>query len=165
VDPRGIAVSRIHRDIRFSRDKSPYRANQWIAFRHRDRDWPSRPAFFLEFRPDGYRYGMGYYAATPATMRAVRARIGARTARFLDALASAHDAGFSLAGEPYRRVRVPEGIPAEVQQWHRLKSAYMVRNRPIDNTFFSRELAGEVERGFTAAAPLYAFLAEAAGQP
>lgn len=78
TDPRGSAISRIHRDVRFSHDKAPFRINQWLCFKRPGRDWQNRPAFFLEFGPSGYRYGMGCYAAAPAIMAAVRDTIDAR---------------------------------------------------------------------------------------
>ena len=38
-------ISRIYRDVRFSRDKSPYRTNMWIVFKRRVTDWKDYPAF------------------------------------------------------------------------------------------------------------------------
>ena len=162
TDPRGGAVSRIRRDIRFSRDKSPFRINQWISFKLRAKDWTDRPTYFMEFRPDGYQYGMGYYSATPATMAAVRAAIAADADRFAAASEAARAAGFVLAGEPYKRPRLPEGLPAAVHGWFGLKSAYLTRDQPLDPAFFSPALSGRLAAGFAALAPLYNVLATVA---
>jgi len=158
TDPRGGAVSRIHRDVRFSHDKSPYRVNQWIGFKRPGEGWQSRPAFFMEFGPDGWRYGMGYYAAMPATMAAVRAAIDVRTAAFLEAMRNA--AGFVTEGAVYRRAVAAQDRPPEVQDWCRRKTAYMVRQRPVDAAFFGPGLVEELREGFAALAPLYWLLVE-----
>lgn len=160
LDPRGAAVSRIHRDTRFARDKSPYRTNQWIAFKHRAKDWPNRPAYFMEFGPDRYRYGMGFYAATPSTMAAIRAHIAARPSRFLDAMAEARQAGFGLEGDEYKRPRAAADQPAAIQDWFRRKNAYLVRNEAVETLFDDPALPERLIAAFTAAAPLYRFLAE-----
>ena len=53
-------LSRIYRDIRFSRDKSPFKTRMWLTFKRPSRDWKTAPAYFFEISPDRYRYGMGF---------------------------------------------------------------------------------------------------------
>ncbi|HSV29918.1 MAG TPA: DUF2461 domain-containing protein [Candidatus Omnitrophota bacterium] len=151
-DPKGGAISRIRRDTRFSRDKSPYRVNQWIAFKVKGDGWQDRPAFFMEFGPEGWRYGLGFYAASPATMKAVRGRILARPSTFADAHRQATEAGFVLEGEPYKRPKLPEDAP--VAEWWALKTAYYVANRRPDDVL-EHALAAHLADKFTALAPMY----------
>ncbi|WP_148207476.1 DUF2461 domain-containing protein [Paramagnetospirillum magneticum] len=161
-NPMGGAVSRIRRDTRFSRDKSPYRVKQWMSFRRAGEGWQDRPAFFLAFGPGGYRYGMGFYAASPATMTAIRAAIAARPTPFAEAMAAAEDAGFVLEGEAYRRSRLPKGmdgsLPAPLQPWFGLKSGHLRRERPMEPLFFSPDLAAELTSRLARLAPLYHLL-------
>lgn len=161
-NPMGGAVSRIRRDTRFSRDKSPYRVKQWMSFRRAGEGWQDRPAFFLAFAPGGYRFGMGFYAASPATMTAIRNAIVARPAPFAEAVAAAEAAGFALAGETYRRSRLPKGmedeIPARLRDWFGRKSLHVVRERPMEPLFFSPELANELTGRLGRLAPLYRLL-------
>ncbi|MGE5477921.1 MAG: DUF2461 domain-containing protein [Bacteroidales bacterium] len=158
-DPRGAAVSRINRDVRFSRDKSPYRINQWICFKRPGEGWQERPAYFLEIGPAGWRHGMGTYAAPPAVMKAVRARILALPERFAAEVRAAAEAGFEVEGEAYRRPSVPAGLPSEVEPWFRLKNAYLVRNRPLEPLLFSSDLIDDLRTRWQAVAPLYRRLA------
>lgn len=165
LSPRGGAVSRIYRDTRFSRDKAPYRINQWIAFKRRSGEWQDRPCYFMEFGPDGYRYGMGFYSARPDTMRAIRRRIEVRPRDLTNAMDEATGAGFTLEGEAYKKPRLPAGQPPAIQEWYRLRNIYLARARPIDAVFASGALAEELRRAFAAAAPLYHFLADAIAIP
>ncbi|MEI6521625.1 MAG: DUF2461 domain-containing protein, partial [bacterium] len=64
----GKTISRIYRDIRFSKDKSPFRSNMWITFKRPIKDWQDYPGFFFEIAPDHYCYGMGFYNASIKTM-------------------------------------------------------------------------------------------------
>ena len=43
----GKTISRIYRDIRFSKDKSLYRYNMWLAFKRPSLDWKEAPGFLL----------------------------------------------------------------------------------------------------------------------
>jgi uncharacterized protein (TIGR02453 family) len=160
TDPKGVAVSRIHKDVRFSKDKSPYRVRQWIAFRHRTEDWQTRPTFYMGIGPDGCRYGMGFYQATPAVMKAVRARIQARPTEFLTAVKAMKKAGFLIQGDAYARPKIPDGLPAEMQEWFQRKTAYYIQELATDDAFYTKALVGKLKKGFQAAAPLYRFLAE-----
>jgi uncharacterized protein (TIGR02453 family) len=159
TDPKGVAVSRIHKDVRFSKDKSPYRVRQWIAFRHRALDWQTRPTYYMGIGPDGCRYGMGFYQATPAVMKAIRARIHAKQTDFLSAMKSMTKAGFEIQGDAYARPKIPEGLPADIQEWHKRKTVYFIQELPTDAVFYGPELVAKLKKGFQAAAPLYRFLA------
>lgn len=161
TNPMGAAVSRIRRDVRFSRDKSPYRIKQWISFKRPGEGWQDRPCFFLGFTPGGYRYGMGYYAASPATMGAIRTAMAARPHVFAEAMIQAAEAGFTLLGESYRRPRLPKAaadIPDGLLPWFGLKSGFVCRERPLEPLFHSPALADEVGARLQRLAPLYHLL-------
>ena len=79
-------ISRIYRDTRFSKDKSPFRARMWLTFKRPSRDWKTAPAYFFEISPDRYRYGMGFYSATKATMDRLRQMMDDQNREFLDVL-------------------------------------------------------------------------------
>ena len=74
ADPRPVGGSmfRIYRDIRFSRDKSPYKTNAAIHFPHRaGKDIPA-PSFYLHLGPDEVFAGVGIYHPDPKTLEKVR---------------------------------------------------------------------------------------------
>jgi uncharacterized protein (DUF2461 family) len=84
----GRTISRIHRDTRFSKDKSPFRDCVWIVFKRSTKDWANWSAgYFLEINCTWYRYGMGFYDAAPQVMTELRRRIDEEPKAFLKAIA------------------------------------------------------------------------------
>ena len=158
TNPKGAAVSRIHRDVRFSRDKSPYRINQWVCFKRPGEGWQGRPAYFLEIGPAGWRYGMGTYAAPPSAMKELRGRILAQSGRFARQVEAALAAGFTAEGEAYARPSIPDVLPAVAEPWFRFKNAYLVCNRPLEPLLFSGDLVNRLSECWRATAGLYSFL-------
>jgi uncharacterized protein (TIGR02453 family) len=84
ADPRPVGGSlfRIHRDVRFSADKSPYKTAVGLSFGHdRGRDGPA-PGFYLHLEPGESFAGGGVHMADGPTLRLVRDAIVARTAEW-----------------------------------------------------------------------------------
>lgn len=108
----GGSLMRLHRDTRFSRDKSPYKTNVGIQFRHeRGRDVHA-PGFYVHIEPSGCFIGAGIWRPDSAALRAIRTEIleqpkawrsATRGKRFTD--------HFALAGESLKRP--PLGCPAD----------------------------------------------------
>lgn len=105
------SLRRINRDVRFSKDKSPYNARLHLVF------WaggqPTRWAgMHIVLNPLGVGYGAGAYGFDAATLKRYRdqALVPARRAALLDALRSAAEVGSTL-GEP-DLVRLPKGYDA-----------------------------------------------------
>ena len=162
VDSRlGGHVSRVRRDNRFTHDKHMYRENMWIVFMRDKRayDW-CLPAFYLDFSIARAEWGLGFYSATPAVMRALRGRIEADPVRAERAVRSAAEAGFVLGGRPYARPRSTEDTPDLLRPFYDCKSVDLSRcegaDFVADATLPERLLAG-----FTALAPMYHLLMEA----
>ena len=151
-------ISRIYRDTRFSKDKSLFRTNMWITFKNSNPDWKAKPSYFFEIFPDWYRYGMGFYSPTPATMAKLRKKIDAESPDVMHVmeLVKGQDI-FDLAGDKYKRVLAPEK-PLEIQEWYQRKDLYLVCNRPADDLFFSNDLVNVLISGFQLIAPVYDLL-------
>jgi len=151
-------ISRIHRDTRFTKDKSPYRANMWVVFKRRTQDWKIHPGYFFEIFPDWYRFGMGFYSATHVTMDRIRAYIDEKPANFMKEISLLEKQNLFVAeGEMYKKILKPD-LPPSLQNWYQRKNIYLVCNRKIDDLIFSTELVDELMAGFGVLAPLYQFL-------
>src|SRR5271157_4224906 len=157
------SVSRIYRDIRFSKDKSPYRPNMWLSFKRATKDWKLEPVYFFEVMPEIYRYGVGFYSPTKGTMNALRARIDyhPKEVEAINALL-APNSEFALMGEEYKR---PVGtasaqLPPELRSWYQKKEVFVIRSCPPDAILFSSGLVENVAGDFAFLKPLYNFFWE-----
>lgn len=152
-------ISRIYRDTRFSKDKSPYKTSQWITFKRPRREWQNFPAYFFELSPESYRFGMGFYRADRSTMDRFRTDLDANPAPFLAATGFHGQDQFSLEGESYKRP-LKSDIQASVQDWYNRKSFYLVSRHSVRQQGISSSLADELTSAFGTLTPLYHYLAK-----
>ena len=73
---------RIYRDVRFSRDKSPYKTNAGAHFRHQVGREVHGPGFYLHLEPGHVFVGAGIWHPNSETLGKVRATIVANPARW-----------------------------------------------------------------------------------
>ncbi len=150
-------ISRINRDVRFSRDKSPYRSNVWISYKRPQKDWAEAPAFFFELMPDSYRYGMGFYSAGKDTMDLFRNEMTVREDEFLKIVNSISKKKiFSLEGEAYKR-EIKNTLPESLQTWYQKKNLYLMRTCEAGEELFNGEIADILSTGFKSLETLYNF--------
>ncbi|HAG7090177.1 TPA: DUF2461 domain-containing protein [Escherichia coli] len=152
----GKTISRIYRDTRFSKDKSRFRDRMWLTFKRDKKYWIDSPVYFFEIRPDGFYYGLGYYAATRATMDRVRENIIRRENEFRRATAHLLPM-FELVGEVYKRSLQPE-LPEEIATWYNRKSFSVMKESHDLDELFKPQLVNTLVDAFTQLAPLYIFL-------
>ncbi len=166
IDPRfeitpavNKTISRIYRDTRFSKDKSPFRSTVWITFKNQNKDWTTHVCgYFFELSMNSYRYGMGFYNAAPAIMSRFREMIDESPKEFLKVISFfTKQRTFVLEGEKYKRI-IGKNKPDKIQHWYQRKNMYLVCNRKIDDTLFSSKLVDNLIFGFNMTAPLYHYL-------
>jgi len=151
-------ISRIYRDTRFSKDKSLYKNTMWITFKRPNKDWKNAPAYFFEISPDSYRYGMGFYSASKATMDGFREVIDKKPKEFLKTISFySEQQVFVVEGEKYKKT-LDKNKPEEIQSWYQRKNLYLVCNRKIDSHLFSRNLLDDLIFGFELLSPFYHYL-------
>lgn len=106
------SLRRINRDVRFSKDKSPYGASLHMIFWSGEH--PNRsPGMHVVLHPGSVGYGTGLYGLTPAQLARYRDMVvdPVESASLLDALDAAGAAGCTM-GDP-DLARVPRGYSAE----------------------------------------------------
>lgn len=150
-------ISRINRDIRFSKDKSPYRTNMWISFKREYKDWKQEPTFYFELFPNGYRYGMGFYDIPKETLDKIRKMIENEDKEFnkIHTFYKKQKV-FTLEGNSYKRT-LNTNISEELREWYQKKEIYFVCNKGLNDNLFSGELLNELIHGFRLIAPFYNF--------
>ena len=151
-------ISRINRDVRFSKDKSPYKRNVWISYKRPLREWADAPTFFFELTPYSYRYGMGFYMASKATMDIFRSEITKRTDEFMKIASAISRYGiFSVEGESYKR-RIENELPEKLQEWYQKKDLYLMTTRDLGEELFNRDISAMLISDFKSLDKLYGFL-------
>jgi uncharacterized protein (TIGR02453 family) len=114
ADPRttGGSLFRIHRDIRFSKDKTPYKTQVGIQFRHeRTRDVHA-PGFYLHLEPGSVFMACGTWHPDRDTLHAIRTAIAAKPQRWTAIVEEpAFAERFRLGGEALKRP--PAGFDKE----------------------------------------------------
>ena len=151
-------ISRIYRDIRFSKDKSPYKTNMWIMFQRIVPDWESFPGYYMEINDEGYQYGMGLFMAKKNVMEEYRAKIEYEPEHFRQMtqnLITKHH--FLLGGDEYKRP-VNNSLPDYFQTWYQRKSVYLYKICPVGKEMFDEGFAQHLAKEFTLLQPLYDFM-------
>lgn len=74
ADPRPVGGSlfRLHRDVRFSHDKSPYKTHTGIQFRHKKGRDAHAPGFYLHLEPGSVFVGVGIWHPDSPTLARIR---------------------------------------------------------------------------------------------
>jgi uncharacterized protein (TIGR02453 family) len=114
ADPRPVGGSlfRIHRDTRFSRDKSPYKTNIGIHFRHEAAGDVHAPGFYLHLAPGEVFAGGGIWHPGSEAIGRIRAAIVGAPDRWIAVTRSkAFRARLELGGDTLKRP--PAGFDAE----------------------------------------------------
>ena len=108
----GGSMFRIYRDVRFSKDKTPYKTQAAVHFRHEAGKSAHAPGFYLHLAPDEVFAGVGLWRPGSAALGRIRDRIVADPAGWENAVgASAFLDEFDLAGDSLKRP--PKGFDPE----------------------------------------------------
>lgn len=149
-------VSRINRDIRFSRDKSPYRDYMWLAFRKPGVPRQSTIGAYFDISCDGGSCGMGFYDENKPLMNALRRVLDQDPQEFLE-IWNEIKGEFTLYPKSIKRMKIPETIPEEAKMWYNLKGFYIEREINDFGLLKSPELADFLKDSFEKMIPIYKF--------
>ncbi len=156
----GSSVSRIHRDTRFSTDKSPYKNYVGMHFTHSA--GKEAPGLHLHISRGDCGVGLGVWMLEPPELLKVRTRIS--EGRDWAGVRAALDAsGFRFIGEALKRV--PRGFPADHPHAAHLCRKTFGVGRSVDVTLPQDQLVDAVTAAWRAGWPLMQFTCAALGVP
>ncbi|MDQ3038330.1 MAG: DUF2461 domain-containing protein [Pseudomonadota bacterium] len=164
ADPKGVGGSlfRIHRDTRFSKDKTPYKSWQGARLYHERARQVAAPSFYLHIKPGECFVGGGLWHPDTKTQRRVRQFIVDNPGGWERA---AHDTAFR---ERYTfessdmLVRVPAGMPADFARADDLRHRNFVVTRALDDADVTgADLVSLLEADLSAMAPFIDYLCAA----
>jgi uncharacterized protein (TIGR02453 family) len=115
ADPslQGGSMFRIHRDVRFSKDKSPYKTAASAQFRHRKGRDVHAPGFYVHLEPGSVFAGAGIWRPDGPSLARIRGAIVGDPARWkrLVGTKAFKDGTLRLAGDALKRA--PRGYDSE----------------------------------------------------
>jgi uncharacterized protein (TIGR02453 family) len=104
----GGSFFRIYRDLRFSKDKTPYKTGAALHFRHESAHDVHAPGLYLHLEPDEVFVGCGIWKPRSDTLSRIRTRISEHPDEWLKAINDEEfKSTYSLTGDSL--VRPPKG--------------------------------------------------------
>ncbi len=169
-DPRR-SVFRIHRDVRFSRDKSPYKTHAACWFYHRDagrgvgQEAHGGAGLYLHLEPGGSLVAGGIWMPARSALTLIREALLADHRPFARMLATpSFRRRFGPLSEESMLVRAPRGTDPDHPAAALLRHKSFTVHRMLDDaTICSPQLMTTLERDFRALIPLVRWLNAALG--
>lgn len=161
----GGSLMRIYRDTRFSKDKTPYKTNVGIQFRHEFGRDIHAPGFYVHLAPDECFLAVGLWRPETDALHEIRRAIVDRPDRWRRATSDRKfREHFTLDGDSLKSP--PRGFPADHPHCEDLKRTDFIglcdlnRKDVLNETFLD-----QVAAAFTASRPFMRFLCDALKTP
>ena len=155
-------LMRIYRDIRFSKNKAPYKNNFGISFAAKGNRGTE---FYLQLQPGKSFFAVGYWMPEAADLKNIREEIDYNTSEFLEILADKNFKDlFTLSTEDTLK-KAPKGYDPAHPQIGLLKLKSFIASFPIsDDELFKPSVTEHLNKAFIAAKPFARFLSRAVVQ-
>jgi uncharacterized protein (TIGR02453 family) len=163
--PNGGSLFRIYRDIRFSKDKRPYKGHTGLHFRHTAGKSAHTPGFYLHLQPGESFVGVGLWRPDSPTLKLIRNALVEDPGLWKKAVGGKKfRTDFKVSGESLKRP--PKGFDPDHPLIDVLKMKDFTAFAPLTQKQvtapgFVDEFAGLCKSGSS----LVKFLCEAIGQP
>jgi uncharacterized protein (TIGR02453 family) len=159
----GGSMMRVHRDVRFSADKSPYKTNLGIQFRHSAGKDVHAPGLYVHVEPGEAFMAAGLWHPDKEPLAAIRRAIAADPDGWLAARDDpAFAAAWRLGGEQAKRA--PAGVdPAHPLLDDLRRKDFIAVAQLAPKDVLSPGFPDRAAERFAAATPFMRFLCEAVG--
>ena len=159
-------LARINRDIRFTRDKSPYRDHMWMLFRRAGEEREHAVMYWFELSPEVVEWGVGFWGYNRPAMDALRERMVKKPAEVRRVLrrCGIPDETLHIYGDRYKSMKPPAGMSADLAMLYPCKEIYVKRvGVPLAESY-RPEIIDRVSEDFLRLKPLYLLLRQAADE-
>lgn len=130
-------LMRIYRDIRFSKDKRPYKNNFGIYFSINGKGG-NEPGYYINISPGNCFFAGGYWMPDAADLKKIREEIDYNQEGFLAIIENKQFSGIFKLDEEDTLKKAPKGYPADHPLIDVLKLKSFSAIYPIDDQSFSR---------------------------
>ena len=166
ADPRPVGGSlfRIYRDVRFSKDKSPYKTAAGIHFRHERAKDVHAPGYYLHLETAACFAACGLWMPATAQAQQVRAAVDGDQLGWRAARQAAQAGGLALDGNSLKRP--PRGYTADHPLIEDLKRKDFTVTTVLDQqTITAEEFPARLEELWSHTTPFMRFVTEALSLP
>ena len=159
----GGSMFRIYRDTRFSKDKTPYKTNAGIHFRHALGKDAHAPGFYVHLAPGSVWYGCGMWMPPSDALKKIRTTIDQDQAGWKKVKnGKAFKSAFGGLAEGNPLSRPPKGYDPDHPLLEDLKKrGFTVGAESSEVAAGKPGFVKEVGKGYKAASPLVKFLCNA----
>ena len=159
-------LARINRDIRFTRDKSPYRDHMWMLFRRAGEEREHAVMYWFELSPEVVEWGLGFWGYNRPAMDALRERMVKKPAEVRRVLrrCGIPDETLHIYGDRYKSMKPPAGMSADLAMLYPCKEIYVKRIGVPLGESYRPEIIDRVSEDFLRLKPLYLLLRQAADE-
>lgn len=157
----GGSLMRVHRDVRFSKDKQPYKTNIGIQFRHELGKDVHAPGFYLHVEPNDCFVGVGLWRPDAPALQKIRDAIAEKPDQWRRAITDkTYNKHFTLSGESLSRP--PRGYDQQHPCIEDIKRKDFIGMASLaDDLVLSSQFKKEVLKRFQAAESYMHFLCKA----
>ena len=161
----GGSLMRVYRDVRFSKNKLPYKTNVGIQFRHERGKDVHAPGFYVHIEPSEVFVGIGLWHPDAVALNAIRNHIDTYPESWSGSISDEKFRKFfSFAGESLKRA--PKGYPLDHPMIEDLKRKdFIVLSQLAPELCFEDDFAEIVMGYFKLATPLMQELCRAVRVP
>ncbi len=168
ADPRlnGGSVFRIYKDVRFSKDKTPYKTHGAVQFRHALGKDAHAPGFYVHLAPDKIFYGGGIWQPPSPALLQIREAIRDKGAAWKKATTGAAFQQRFKGVRGDQLTRPPRGFDADAPNLDDIKRKSffaMAEAKPAASK--KADFVDDVTATFKDAKPMMKFLCDALGAP
>ncbi len=154
-------IFRIYKDIRFSKDKTPYKSNMGASLKSKGTKTLSNPGYYIHLEPGKSFIGGGVYMTEPQNLKAIRQKISDNPDDFFKIINHKNFKSI-LKLEGDKLVRVPQGFDKDDPMAEFLKYKQFTYLRNItDDELLSENAVDIIVNTFKEIYPFNQFLDEA----
>jgi uncharacterized protein (TIGR02453 family) len=156
--PPGKCLLRIYRDVRFSKEKIPYKTNFGIFFAVHGKAG-TEPGYYINLEPSNCFFAAGYWQPDAAAIKSIREEIDYNQEEFLKITeAKSFTSHFTIGREDSLKT-APKGYPKDHPLIDVLKlKSFTAFSKMEDKEFFKPTIVKKLKTAFESVYPFILFL-------
>ena len=160
IEPKK-ALMRIYRDVRFSKNKDPYKLNYGIAFDVKGYG-PHTPSYYLHIQPGSCFFGVGFWQPESQVLKMIREEIDYNASEFVSIITAKDFTDTYKLSQEDKLKKAPKGYEIDHPQIELLKLKSMIAIYKIeDREFFEPTIVNKLKTAFEIIQPFVLFLRKA----